>query len=147
MSYGEHDPSNPYAAPSAGTEAGGKRGFAIEDDVRKLISTTATLMIVAGVIQLISGAYSLIAGGVSAQNLVRVALFGVVPAFTAIAGFSLRGLGRPGDDLGSMLAGFRSLHVAFVVKGVVLLLIVGLVLLGVAAMFLGVGVGFLAMWD
>lgn len=146
MSFGSDD-QNPYAAPTAGGDLGGKRGFAMSDEVRKLIATTATLMIVAGLVQLMSGAVTLISQGFSPEGWISVALFGVVPAFTAIAGFSLRAVGKPGDDLGSLLAGFRQLHVAFLVKGIVLLLILGIILLSFAAMFLGVGVGFFSMWD
>ena len=147
MSSEHDDPQhNPYTAPSVGAEAGGTRGFAITDEVRKLIATTASLMIAAGIIQLMSGVLGLVLSGVSKASALNVVLFGIVPAFTAIAGFSLRNLGKPGDDLGSLLAGLRQLHIAFLVKGIALLLVVGVVLLSLLAMVLGVGAGFFSMW-
>lgn len=144
----EHDElqHNPYAAPSAGAEAGGKRGFEITDEVRQLIATTATLMIAAGIIQLMSGVFGLVISGVSKASALNVVVFGIVPAFTAVAGFSLRSLGKPGDDLGSLLAGLRQLYVAFLVKGIALLVVVSVVLLGLLATFLGVGIDFFSMW-
>lgn len=145
MSF-EPDPSNPYAAPTAGAEAGGKRSVGLADEVRKLISTTAILMIVAGILQMIPGVAGLAVDGFSAGSVVRVALFGVIPAFTAIAGFSLRTLNQPGDDLGALLSGFRQLFVAFLIKGIVLLTVVGLTLLSLALAFLGVGKAFFTMW-
>lgn len=145
MNY-QPDPSNPYAAPTAGAEAGGKRGFAFTDEVRKLISTTATLMIVAGILQMIPGVAGLVTEGFSGATLLRAMLFGVIPAFTAIAGFSLRALDKPGDDLGALLSGVRQLFVAYLIKGVVLLLVIGSMLLMLLFAFLGAGVGFFKMW-
>lgn len=141
-----HDPANPYAAPSAGAEVGRGSSFAITDEVRKLISTTATLMIVGGILQMIPGVARLFTTEFSVPNLVFLAVFGVIPAFVTIAGFSLRSLGKPGDDLGSLLAGFRQLYVAFLIKGIVLLAVVGLTVLSLLLAFLGVGIGFFRMW-
>jgi hypothetical protein len=146
MSY-EPDPAhNPYAAPTAGAEVGGKRSFALADEVRRLISTTATLMIVAGILQIIPGIARLVIDGFSAWGLLSISLFGIIPAFTAIAGFSLRTLNQPGDDLGALLSGFRQLFVAFLIKGIVLLTVIGLMLLSLAFAFLGVGKAFFNMW-
>jgi hypothetical protein len=145
VSY-EPDSSNPYAAPSAGAEAGGKRSFALADEVRKLISTTATLMIVAGILQIIPGIAQLVKEGFSASTLLTTALFGVIPAFTAIAGFSLRTLNQPGDDLGALLSGFRQLFVAYLIKGIVMLTMIGLMLLMLLFTVLGVGKAFYGMW-
>jgi hypothetical protein len=140
------DASNPYAAPSAGAEVGRGRSFALSDELRKLISTTATLMIVGGILQMIPGVAQLLTSGFAVANLVSLALFGVIPLFVTIAGFSLRSLAKPGDDLGALLSGFRQLYVAFLIKGVVLLTMVGLMVLSLLFAFLGVGVGFLRMW-
>lgn len=137
--------ANPYAAPSVGAEQGSTR-FELSDELRKLISTTATLMMVAGVVQLLPSIVALIRGGFSAASLLSSAAFGVVPAFIAIAGFSLRSAAQEGS-LDTLLAGFRQLYVAFLVKGVVLLLVVGFFLLGLAAMFLGVGIGFASLFS
>jgi hypothetical protein len=139
--------TNPYAAPSAGAEAGGRRSFVFTDEVRQLISTTATLMIIGGVLQMIPAVATLVVNGFSAATVIVCALFGVIPAFTAVAGFSLRGLAKPGDDLGALSAGIRALFVPFLAKGIVLLAIVGLTLLGLLLTTIGIGAGFFAMWD
>jgi hypothetical protein len=145
MNFG--DDQNPYVAPTAGAELHAKRGFTLSDEARKLIATTATLMIVAGGIQLISGIMTLVRDGFTTQSLITVALFGVVPTFTAIAGFSLRAVGKPGDDVGSLLSGFRQLHIAYLVKGIALIVIVALFLLALLAMFLDVGLGMFSMFN
>jgi hypothetical protein len=142
----QHESSNPYAAPSAGAEVGPGRSFALADELRRLIASTATLMIVGGTLQMIPGVAQLLMGGFSAVNLVSLALFGVIPLFVTIAGFSLRRLGKPGDDLGALLGGFRQLYVAFLIKGIVLLTMVTLMVLSLMFAFLGVGVSFLRMW-
>jgi len=142
----DQDSSNPYAAPVAGAEAGGGRSFALADEVRTLISTTATLMIVGGLLTLIPTVVGLVVNGFATESLITAAIFGLIGVFTAVAGFSLRALARPGDDLGALLAGFRQLYVAYLVKGVVMLIFVGLMLLSLALSFIGVGVGFYKMW-
>lgn len=146
MSYGQ-DSSNPYAAPTAGAEAGGRRTFAFTDEVRKLISQTASLMIAAGILQMIPGVAILIVNGFSAFTLVGVAIFGIVPAFTTVAGFSLRALGKPGDDLGALSIGIRALFVPFLVKGIVLLVIVITTVLSFALSAIGIGRDFINMWN
>jgi hypothetical protein len=133
--------SNPYAAPAAGAEAGGRRAFSFTDEVRKLIATTALLMIIGGSLQMIPGVSGLILNGFTAPSLVNLAIFGVVPAFVVFAGFSLRGVSRPGDDLGALMSGFRQLFVAFLIKGIVMLTVVGVFLLGFLLSILGVGAG------
>jgi hypothetical protein len=138
--------SNPYTAPSAGAEVGGGRGFAFSDELRKLISSTATLMIVAGILQMIPGV-AMLFGGLSAATVVGALFFGVIPAFTAVAGFSLRALAKPGDDLGALSAGFRALFIPFLAKGIVMLLVVSVMLLGFLLSIVGVGAGFFAMWN
>jgi hypothetical protein len=138
--------SNPYAAPNAGADVGGGRGFAFSDELRKLISSTATLMIVAGILQMIPGVAMLL-GGLSAVTVVGVLFFGVVPAFTTVAGFSLRALAKPGDDLGALSTGFRALFIPFLAKGIVMLVVVGLTLLGLLLSIVGIGAGFFAMWN
>jgi hypothetical protein len=143
----EYDSSNPYSAPSAGGEAGRGQGFAFSDELRKLISSTASLMIVAGILQMIPGVMTLVVNGVSAFTIVGAAMFGVVPAFTAVAGFSLRALAKPGDDLGALNSGFRALFVPFLIKGIIMLLVVGLMLLNILMMVIGIGTGFAAMWN
>lgn len=145
MSY-DHDSSNPYAAPTAGAEAGGRRGFAFTDEVRKLISSTANLMIVAAILQMIPGVVSLLLNGFSTATAVNAAIFIVVPVFTAIAGFSLRGLAQPGDDLGALSSGLRALFIPFLIKGIVMLVMVVFTLLGLLLTVIGVGAGFFSMW-
>lgn len=143
----EPDISNPYAAPSAGAELGAGRAFAFSDELRQLMSSTATLMIIAGVLQMIPGVLTLIVVGFSATTALVVTLFGVVPAFTAIAGILLRPLAKPGDDLNALHSGIRVLLIPFVVKGGVMLLVVGLTVLSFVLSLLQVGAGFAAMWD
>ncbi|HVI03083.1 MAG TPA: hypothetical protein VM869_30515 [Enhygromyxa sp.] len=146
MNY-EFDTSNPYAAPTAGGETGAGRGFAFSDELRQLISSTASLMIVAGALQMIPGVLMLITNGISAWSLVSTAMFGIAPIFTAIAGFSLRALGKPGNDQEALHSGLRALFVPFLVKGIIMLLVVGLMLLNILLMVIGIGTGFVAMWD
>lgn len=130
---------NPYAAPSTDAEQPSAR-FRLEDEQRQIIVKTASLMMVAGVVQLLPTLIMVFREGLSALTLVNVALFGVAPVFVAIAGFSLRGAAREGS-LDALLAGFRQLHVAFLVKGVVLLLVIGGFLLGILLAVFGVGFG------
>jgi hypothetical protein len=142
-----HDSSNPYAAPTAGGEVGRGQAFAFTDELRKLISSTATLMIIAGVLQMLPGVMMLVVKGLSAATAVGAAMFGVVPAFTAIAGFQLRALGKPGDDVGAFESGIRALFIPFLVKGIIMLLVVGLMLLNILLMVIGIGTGFAALWN
>ena len=131
---------NPYAAPEPGTESGGTGGaFALGDEVRKLVASTAALMVVASVLQLIPTTVGLVREGFTKTTIMMAALTGVVPVFVAVAGLTLRGLARAGDDRGTLIKGFRQLHVAFAIKGVALILILVLFVLG----FLGI----LTLWS
>lgn len=145
MSFGD-DSSNPYAAPTAGGEVGRGQALALTDELRKLIASTATLMIIAGILQMLPAVMMLVVNGLSAPTIVGAAMFGVVPVFTAIAGFQLRALGKPGDDVGAFESGIRALLIPFLVKGIVMLLVVGLMLLNILLMVIGIGTGFAAMW-
>jgi hypothetical protein len=136
---------NPYAAPSAEAEQPSVR-FSLDDEQRRIITQTATLMMVAGVMLLIPTLINLARSGISAFTLAKAAVFGIVAVFVAIAGFSLRGAASEGS-LDALLSGFRQLHVAFLVKGIVLLVIVGLFLLGLLLMVLGVGIGFASLFS
>jgi len=138
--------NNPYAAPSAGAEAGRGSGFVLSDELRKLIVTTSTLMIIAAVLQVIPGLARIITEGASAWSLGSAAVFGVVPGFVAFAGVSLRGVAKRGDDLTALLNGLRQLAIAFLIKGVVLIAIIGMFLLGLLLVVFGVGAGFTALF-
>ncbi len=129
---------NPYAAPESNLE-GERRGqvFALSREVRTLVTTTATLMIMAGVLELIPSAIAFATQEVSLKTTGTLALLGLVPAFVAFAGFTLQKLERAGNDRETLLAGFRQLYVAFLVKGVILLILVAfsaLTFLGITAM-------------
>lgn len=137
--------ANPYAAPSAGAEEVTTR-FELDEDQRKVIMTTATLMIVAGIVQVLPTLVELVLEGISVESVVLTAIFGVVPVFVTIAGFSLRSAAEKGS-LEALLSGFRQLHVAFLVKGVALILVIAFFLIGIAAMFLGVGLDFFRMFN
>ena len=63
------------------------------------------------------------------------------PAASKPAGARRCRLARPGDDIAALVQGFRSLFVAFLIKGLAMLLVVGFGILFVAAMFLGLGRG------
>jgi hypothetical protein len=133
---------NPYAAPQAGTESGGAEpSLRLGEDIRKLIATTALLMIISGCLQLIPGVAGLITQGIGFESLGNAVLFGVVPAFAAIAGVSLRGVAEPGEDRATLLAGLRQLYVAYLVKGIALILILVLFVVAFAMIFLGIGGG------
>ncbi len=136
--------ANPYAAPSAGAEEVTTR-FSLDDDQRKLITTTATLMMVAGLVQIVPTLIGLVRDGLSVESVVVTALFGVVPVFVAIAGFSLRGAAKDGS-LEALLTGVRQLHVAFLVKGIAMITIMVLMVAFLAMMFLGLGGGLAAFF-
>jgi hypothetical protein len=132
---------NPYASPSEGAQQSAK--FMLDDAQRKLISSTATLMVIAGVVPLLVTVVDLVREGFTVMGVIAAALFGVVPAFVAIAGLSLRSAASQGS-LEALLSGFRQLYVAFLVKGVTMLLMVGLGLLGLLMFVLGIGSGLAA---
>jgi hypothetical protein len=132
---------NPYASPSEGAQQSAK--FMLDDAQRKLISSTATLMVIAGVVPLLVTVVDLVREGFTVMGVIAAALFGVVPAFVAIAGISLRSAASQGS-LEALLSGFRQLYVAFLVKGVTMLLMVGLGLLGLLMFVLGIGSGLAA---
>ena len=129
---------NPYAAPQAEADATNTRAaFAISPETRKLIAAAATLMVVAGVLELIPATINLMTHDLSVKSIGTAAFLGFMPAFVAYAGLTLRRLGTAGDDRTTMLEGFRQLHVAFLVKGVILLALVtisALTFLGVTAL-------------
>lgn len=135
---------NPYAPPRADTQQHSVR-FALSDEQAKLITTTATLMIVGGAVQLLVVLAALIEGELALARVAVAAIIAVIPAFIAIAGFSLRSAAQDGS-LDGLLAGIRQLRVAFLVKGVALSILVALMLLMFALMVLGVGLGFAGLF-
>lgn len=129
---------NPYAAPIRGSEhTPAPGGFRLSDDLRRQIAKVARLMFVAGGLQISATTISLINEGISIPTLASAALTGVFPLFVLLAGISLLAIAKrdEGNDLGALLAGFRQLHVAMVVKGVMLILVVALGLFGIVAAF------------
>lgn len=135
----EQDARNPYASPGEDAQRQHSAKFTLDEDQRKVISSTATLMMVAGIVQiLVTLLDALRTGESTVEIMIEVGLFGVVPAFLVIAGFSLRNAAAQGS-VESLLSGFRQLYVAFLVKGVAMLLVIGLGLLAILLMVLGVG--------
>jgi hypothetical protein len=130
--------SNPYASPSEDAQRQHSAKFTLDDDQRKIISSTAIIMIVAGIVQLLMTVIDVVNEGLTAESLVVAAVFGVVPCFVVIAGFSLRSAAALGS-VDALLSGFRQLFVVFLVKGVMLLLAVGFGLLTVLLFALGIG--------
>ncbi|MFV8750678.1 hypothetical protein ACNOYE_09000 [Nannocystaceae bacterium ST9] len=128
---------NPYAAPTAGSEHARASGYRLSDELRSQIAGVAKLMLVAGGLQISSSTLGLIRDGISIETGVVAGIAGVVPLFVMMAGITLLGIAGAGprDDLATLNQGFRQLSVAFVVKGVVLLLIIGLGLLGLVLGF------------
>jgi hypothetical protein len=136
---------NPYASPSDAAQRSHSAKFTLDDEQRKLISSTATLMIAAGIVQLLVTMIDALRAGFTGESLVEAALFGVVPAFIAIAGFSLRSAAAQGS-VEALLSGFRQLYVAFLVKGVMMLLVIGLGLLTLLLFVFGMGSGLVAFF-
>lgn len=135
----EQEAPNPYASPSEDAQRQHSAKFTLDEDQRKVISSTATLMIIAGIVQILVTVLDAVRTGSSTiEIMIEVGMFGVVPAFLVIAGFSLRSAAAQGS-VDSLLSGFRQLYVAFLVKGVAMLLVIGLGLLAILAMVLGVG--------
>jgi hypothetical protein len=138
----EHDARNPYASPSEDAQRQNSAKFTLDEEQRKIISSTATLMIVAGILQiLVTLLDALRSGGSKVEVMLEIGMFGVVPAFLVIAGFSLRSAAAQGS-VESLLSGFRQLYVAFLVKGLAMLLVLGLGLLTILMMVLGIGAAF-----
>jgi hypothetical protein len=138
----EQEARNPYASPSEDAQSGHSAKFTLDEGQRKVISSTATLMIVAGILQMIVTLIdALSSGGEMVEIMIEVGLFGVVPAFLVIAGFSLRNAASQGN-VESLLSGFRQLYVAFLVKGVVMLLMIGFGLLMLLMFVLDMGSAF-----
>jgi hypothetical protein len=143
----EQDARNPYASPSEDAQRQVSAKFVLDDEQRKIISSTATLMIVAGLVQMLVTLLDAVAeGGEMVEIMIEVGLFGVVPAFLVIAGFSLRSAAARGS-VDALLSGFRQLYVAFLVKGLALLLFIGFGLLVILMMALGVGAEITGMFD
>jgi hypothetical protein len=135
----EQQAPNPYASPSEDAQRHNSAKFTLDEDQRKVISSTATLMIVAGILQiLVTVLDALRTGETTTEVMIEVGLFGVVPAFLVVAGFSLRNAAAQGS-VETLLSGFRQLYVAFLVKGLAMLLMIGLGLLALLAMVLGIG--------
>jgi uncharacterized membrane-anchored protein len=130
------DAPNPYASPSEDAQRPHSARFSLDDDQRKIISSTAVIMIIAGVVQIISALIDLIQAGVSTDSLIQAAVLGVIGSFVTIAGFSLRAAAAQGS-VDALLAGFRQLFVVFLVKGIFLLLLVVGGLLSLLLMLLG----------
>ncbi len=132
-----HD-DNPYASPGAEAQRPHSAKFQLDDEQRKIISSTAVIMMIAGVVQLLTALIDLVQSGISTATVIEAAALGVVGGFVAIAGFSLRGAAAQGS-VEALLAGFRQLFVVFLVKGIVLLLMVGGGLLTLLLFVLGIG--------
>ncbi len=133
---------NPFAAPSPGAESPIGRRFVLSDELRQVMSSTATLMIVASVVQIIPTTLGLLRAGLSTETIVTAMLQGVIPIFVLLAGIALRGAtSSEGGDLAALISGFRQLYVAFLIKGILLIMLVGIGVLGVLMMVLGVGRG------
>lgn len=137
----QREAPNPYASPSEEAQRQHSAKFVLDDEQRKVISSTAILMIVAGIVQILVTLLDAVqTGGSTVEIMIEAGLFGVVPAFLVIAGFSLRSAAAQGS-VESLLSGFRQLYVAFLVKGVAMLLVIGLGLLMLLLMVLGIGAG------
>jgi hypothetical protein len=135
----EQDAPNPYASPSEDAQRQVSAKFELDDEQRKIISSTATLMIVAGSLQMLVTLLDAVGeGGAMIEIMIEIGMFGVVPAFLVVAGFSLRSAAARGS-VDSLLSGFRQLYVAFLVKGLAMLLFIGVGLLVISMMALGVG--------
>lgn len=143
----EQEAPNPYASPSEDAQRQHSAKFTLDEEQRKVISSTATLMIVAGILQIIvTGIDAVNGGGSMTEMMVEAGMFGVVSAFLVIAGFSLRSAAARGS-VESLLSGFRQLYVAFLVKGVAMLLVVGFGLLAVLLLVLNMGAGFTGFFN
>jgi hypothetical protein len=126
---------NPYAAPTAGSEQGRASGLRLTDELRAHIVGVAKLMVVAGGVQIVPAVLSLLDGPLEPTNLLTAAMLGIVPLFIMVGALSLLGLARnQSDDLPLLLASMRQLTVAYAIKGVVLLLFIGL---GLATLVFG----------
>lgn len=136
---------NPYASPSEAAQAQYSVKFTLDEQQRKLISSTATLMMVAGAAHLFAALLDLVRSDFATESVIEAVLFGVVAAFVAIAGFSLRNAATEGS-LDALLSGFRQLYVAFLVKGVMMLLVIGLGLLMLLLFVFGIGSGLAAFF-
>jgi hypothetical protein len=133
---------NPYAAPARGSEhAPGPGAFKLSDELRRQIGGVAKLMLVAAGLQIASSIIGLIRGGISAETVAVAAIAGVVPLFVMLGGITLLGISSrdEGNDLPGLLTGFRQLQVAYVIKGVALLLVIGFGLLSLLMMMFGMG--------
>lgn len=138
---------NPYASPSEDAQRQHSAKFMLDEDQRKVISSTATLMIVAGILQILVTVIDAVStGGSTTDIMIEAALFGVVSAFIVSAGFSLRSAAAQGS-VDALLSGFRQLYVAFLVKGVAMLLAIGLGLLMLLLLVLGVGADLTGLLD
>jgi hypothetical protein len=131
---------NPYASPSEAADRHHSVKFTLEPEQRKLISSTATLMIAAGTVHMLVVLIDLVNDGFAIDSLIEAVVFGVMAAFVAVAGVSLRRAAADGS-LEALMSGFRQLHVTFLVKGVMMLLVIGFGLLMVLMFALGVGAG------
>jgi hypothetical protein len=133
---------NPYTAPTAGSEQGRASGLRLSDELRAHIVGVAKLMVVAAFVQIVPATGGLLEALISGSSigpaeLLRAAMLGIVPLFVMIGAFTLLGLRRnPSDDLPMLLASMRQLTVAYAIKGVVLLLFIGL---GLASLVFGFG--------
>jgi hypothetical protein len=116
-------------------------GFKLTDELRQQISKVAKLMLVAGIVQIIPATLRLIRDGITTETMVVAAIAGFVPIFVIFAGVSLLGIAKRDevDDVARLLSGFRKLHVAFMVKAVTLLLVLGFMVLGSLAMLFEIG--------
>lgn len=128
---------NPYASPSEEAQRHSPQ-FKLDVEQHKIITNTATIMILAGTVQLLVTLLDVVKEGISAETMIEAALFGVVPTFVAIAGLSLRKAAALGS-VEALLDGFRQLFVVFLVKGIMLLIVVvgGLLTLLWAALGIG----------
>jgi hypothetical protein len=137
---------NPYASPSEAADRHHSIKFTLDHDQRKIISSTAKLMIAAGAVHLLAVLKDLVSAGFTAEAAIGAVVFGLVAAFMAIAGFSLRNAAAEGS-LEALLSGFRQLYVAFLVKGVMMLLVIGFGLLMLLMFVFGVGSGLAAYFS
>jgi hypothetical protein len=136
---------NPYASPSEAAQGQYSVKFTLDEHQRKLISSTATLMMVAGGAHLLAALLDLVRTDFATESVIEAVLMGVVAAFVAIAGFSLRSAAAAGS-LDALLSGFRQLYVAFLVKGVMMLLVIGFGLLTLLLFVFGIGSGLAAFF-
>ena len=88
---------NPYASPSEAAQRGHSAKFTLDDERRKLISSTATLMIVAGTLQLLVLVLDLVRVSFAIDSVISAVMFGLIAAFVAVAGFSLRSAAAEGS--------------------------------------------------